>query len=441
MFPNSIRVSSLRAAWLAASCVVLASGLAGCSFDPPELERPQDPPNASPIAGCGLDCHGDGDNPAPPNNLEGETGTMLRSVGAHRQHLDPAPTWHQAVECGACHSVPSEVEAPGHMDGDNIAEVIFGGLAVEDGSAPSWNGTTCADAYCHGSTLQGGTATEPNWTTVDGRQVECGSCHGLPPPNAHDPGDTNCGSCHPTIDLADPMTFLNPGSHIDGNVDVVEGDQACNSCHGSPTSSAPPNDLDGNNNTGSPGVGAHTAHLNVDLTLYRKVTCVECHTVPLTADAPGHRDGDNQAELRFSGLNPEAVYDFGEARCQNLYCHGDGKGSNGEVRWINPESLVCGDCHAVEQSYGDDDNNQGLSGRHDFHLGQSGIDCNDCHGGVIDGNRNMIQPSMHINGVHDVQLSDPEGTWNPAEKTCRARGCHGNNRADPWYGSSGDDDS
>lgn len=50
---------------------------------------------------------------------------------------------------------------------------------------------------CHGAVEKGGSATAPKWTQVDGTQVTCGSCHGLPPPAPH-PEGTNCASCHPT---------------------------------------------------------------------------------------------------------------------------------------------------------------------------------------------------------------------------------------------------
>ena len=439
MFPKSIRPASVGPALLTASCVALTSGLAGCSFDPPRAESSQDPPNASPIAGCSIDCHGDGNSPAPPGSLKGEIDTMLTSVGAHRQHLDPAPTWHKAVECGACHVVPSEVSDPGHMDdADETAEVVFGGLALDNGSTPTWNGATCSGAYCHGSTLAGGGTTDPNWTTVDGSQVTCGSCHGLPPPSPHpndielrklSPHSRSCGS-HDLSESWQPHQWHRRRS--------VRRSRLQRLSMGIPIAPPPPNDLNGNGNTASRGVGAPRAHLVSQPTWYRQIACVSCHTVPLTADDPGHRDG-GRAEVRFDGLNPQARYDFEEERCQNLYCHGNGRGSNGEIRWTNQSPTVCGDCHATAQSDGDDDSPR-LSGRHDFHLGQSGVNCESCHGGVINASMTIIQPSLHINGAHDVQLSDPEGTWNPANNTCRAKGCHGNNSPHDWFGDGGGGD-
>jgi hypothetical protein len=65
----------------------------------------------------------------------------------------------------------------------------------------------------------GGTNTEPVWTTVDGTQTACGTCHGLPPDGIHPPASfpADCTTCHGNIDATG--TFIDPASHIDGVVD------------------------------------------------------------------------------------------------------------------------------------------------------------------------------------------------------------------------------
>ena len=299
----------------------IAVTLAGCLGQIEGVGGDVAPPNADPLAGCSLGCHGSDISTAPPTSIAGDTATTAKGVGAHQQHLNVAPTWHRQVACSDCHVVPQTVGAPGHIDGDNVAEVQFSALA---GAAPAYTGTTCT-AQCHGSTALGGTHPEPTWTQVDGSQVTCGSCHGTPPPAPH-PQDPNCASCHPSMEEGS-LTFRDPSLHINGVVDVADAAQtSCTACHGSPTSSAPPKDLSGQTAATAPGVGAHQAHLAPG-SQFRPVTCSNCHVVPATVDSPGHRDGDNIAEVIFDTLNPAGTYTKANATCANQYCHGNGRGA------------------------------------------------------------------------------------------------------------------
>jgi predicted CxxxxCH...CXXCH cytochrome family protein len=62
-------------------------------------------------------------------------------------------------------------------------------------------------------------STAPSWTSVDGSEAACGSCHGLPPPRPHPyvEQSPNCSGCHQ--DLApDNRSFVRPDLHIDGEV-------------------------------------------------------------------------------------------------------------------------------------------------------------------------------------------------------------------------------
>ena len=66
----------------------------------------------------------------------------------------------------------------------------------------AFDGSTCNDIYCHGPTLTVGAGpnTTPTWTTVDGTEAACGSCHAVPPPFPHPTvAATECGDCHPFI--------------------------------------------------------------------------------------------------------------------------------------------------------------------------------------------------------------------------------------------------
>jgi predicted CxxxxCH...CXXCH cytochrome family protein len=369
------------------------------------------PPNADPQAGCAIGCHGGELSNAPPTSLSGATETTAVGIGAHQAHLDPASTWHRPIACADCHRVPEEVSSPGHVDdGDRTAELTFGMIA---GPGAAWNGTTCTTA-CHGSAAYGGTAPTPQWTRVDGTQATCGSCHGTPPPAPH-PTDTNCAACHPTMEEG-ALAFRDPASHINGVVDVVGSDATggCTSCHGSPASSAPPRDLSGDTARTASGVGAHQQHLGPS-TWHREIACASCHVVPTTADAPGHRDGDNVAEVIFDPLNPAGVYTAATTTCASQYCHGNGRGNTGTISWLAQGPLPCTGCHST--------NGSGQSGEHRKHVGEENMACADCHLDVVNAQLAIIAPALHVNGVHEVRM--PTGTWNPANRTCSNTGCHG----------------
>jgi predicted CxxxxCH...CXXCH cytochrome family protein len=254
---------------------------------------------------------------------------------------------------------------------------------------------------------------------VDGSQDACGNCHGYPPLAPH-PNDTNCGSCHPTVQ-PNSTIFLDPDSHIDGKLDITGNVQGCESCHGGGGVSAPPVALDGSTERTSRGVGAHREHLGPSL-WRRELYCSQCHVVPINVGEPQHIDGDNRAELNFDALNPQATYDPVTNTCSNLYCHGNGRAARGTMTWTDDVELGCSSCH--------DDGSAGgatMSGEHDEHI-QEGLNCHDCHGAVVDQNKNIIDPKLHINGVHEIDIRTG-GTWNAAERRCSNLACHG---AEEW---------
>ena len=167
-------------------------------------------------------CHGSV-NPAPPVDLSGATATTSAGVGAHQTHV-LGTVRARAVPCAECHSVPSTVLEAGHVDSFPPAELIFSGAAVAFGGAPSYAAGSCQNTSCHGGVFpkghaSGGSNTAPVWTTVDGSQSACGTCHGLPPPPPHPLGSLNpvCSACHENI-ASDNLTFVNPELHVDGVV-------------------------------------------------------------------------------------------------------------------------------------------------------------------------------------------------------------------------------
>lgn len=363
-------------------------------------------------------CHGNSLSPAPPRAVGGGSDTSYVGVGAHRSHLGDDSTWHTPVACSSCHVVPEATNDQGHIDdGDNIAEVIFSGLAIAGNMKPVWDRetATCDGVYCHGAAMTSGLLAAPLWTTVNGSQKECGTCHGNPPPEPHTQS-TDCGSCHPTM-IPGTDRFRDPSSHIDGKVDVGDG-ASCDSCHGSDGISAPPRDLAGSTDRASQGVGAHREHLALS-TWRREIACSNCHVSPVDVGDPGHLDGDNVAEVPFDALNPTATFDHAGGTCNNLYCHGNGRGSNGSVAWTSTADMGCGSCHASTTS--------GLGGQHKDH--HSRYSCDTCHAEVASNNTTIINANLHVDGKRQVKMK--QGTYDPATKRCSNSGCHGTER---WGG-------
>jgi predicted CxxxxCH...CXXCH cytochrome family protein len=206
-------------------------------------------------------CHGGTANQtgAPPKAKWGNTDPI--AVGAHTSHVAATHALSQPVDCVSCHVKPADALAAGHVDGAVTVTGYTGTnppllAAVGD---PGWNRTagTCATSYCHGATLQGGNLSTPTWTTVDGTQAACGTCHGIPPPTGrlsqihyqgpfmrlhdlHIGVGYTCRNCHPGYGI--DMT-PNAAIHVNGAVEVGNFVKTWNqaagsciaSCHGTTT--------------------------------------------------------------------------------------------------------------------------------------------------------------------------------------------------------------
>jgi predicted CxxxxCH...CXXCH cytochrome family protein len=156
-------------------------------------------------------CHGSDLNSAPPEDAEGNTATTFRGVGAHQSHVTYSP---MRFDCAECHAKPDSLYEPGHVDSDLPAELQFGVLSRTEGADPQWDGSRCADVYCHGSTLSGPPNLDPAWTIVDGSQGACGTCHRIPPHGNWG----SCEQCHPSV--VDPdTTIIDRDLHINGLLD------------------------------------------------------------------------------------------------------------------------------------------------------------------------------------------------------------------------------
>lgn len=184
-------------------------------------------------------CHGSSDNPAPPEDLRGNTNTTSQTVGAHQEHL-VGTTWstYKQGECSKCHVTPDNYDAPAHVLFDDTphAEVPFGGLATMNGELnTSYDrlNAKCDNVYCHGafefkksdsdypwayadSVITGNNPTL-YWKYVGTGQALCGSCHGLPP-RGHVAANT-CGGCHGDV-VDDNFNITNKFLHINGKIEV-----------------------------------------------------------------------------------------------------------------------------------------------------------------------------------------------------------------------------
>lgn len=199
-----------------------------------------------------------------------------------------------------------------------------------------------------------------------------------------------------------------------------DGPEACNTCHGNFANSnfiAPPNDLEGNSDSGSKGVGAHFKHA-YDNDISENIGCFECHKETVSSDAFVHAHiSPTPAKMEFGefthsdslGLAPE--YSFTNLDCSNTYCHGGFKfskssstnqwaysedyivGNNFSPVWNSTSGLEaeCGTCHGQMI-------NDNLSPLPVGHFGTfAKTDCVNCHSSVVDSEGNIIDKFKHIN--------------------------------------------
>lgn len=162
---------------------------------------------------------------SPFKSLAGATATSDSKVGAHVKHLN-ASVIAANTACSECHSVPSIPTVFGlHRNGTN--DVVFGVLATTGSLVPSYTpaGGVCANTYCHGSTLTGGTNKSPVWNQTDYLTASgCGTCHGYPPATAIHSGKiaADCIGCHLHVNAAG-TGFTDLTKHINGTVETSAG--------------------------------------------------------------------------------------------------------------------------------------------------------------------------------------------------------------------------
>ena len=358
-------------------------------------------------AAC-IDCHSEG----PTACVTCHASTL--ASGAHETHVPAGIIEPQA--CQGCHQPPTDWTTPGHLflDDGSVdpapAEVVISGLGSQlangaQGTNAAWDtGTrTCSGVYCHGGAFADSAAanTTPAWDLVGMGEAACGSCHGTPPAD-HASGE--CVTCHAAV-ASGPDTIVDPSLHVNGRVDLgrdpAADPAACDRCHGSSTSPAPPSDLFGGMSTTLLGVGAHATHLFGRYGYSTSVTCGDCHVVPSVVTDPGHLDSALPADVTFGGLastgGAAPVWDRASGTCSNVYCHGGGTRLSADAtptrnpspQWtsVGTGEAVCGSCHGTPPQTGS-------------HPARS--DCSTCHSSVVDDFGNIIHTNgqtNHLNGT------------------------------------------
>jgi len=342
-------------------------------------------------------CHG---NPPTTASIGGPTGlatpatgaTNPLSPGAHAVHVST-----RGMTCDACHRGTAMPASEKKIDmGFSISGTTYPGFqnTVESGTFTgynalsngytwnnSWPGTTvntaanyanrCSSIYCHGSTLTGGTNTQPSWVGGSA-EAACGTCHGA---SASAPPTTGSHTKH--------------ASSASGNLNL-----ACTKCHPSVT--------DGSHVNGS--------------------VAWDLDDTDTRIGASATYRGSNAGQT--GQLAPSASY----GNCSNIYCHSTVQpngGGAGAPTYATPTwggTVNCGSCH-VDMS-----TSPSATGSHIKHAQTQGYACSVCHSGAGSGttlhaNRNIeVTFSGIAAGGSYSQSSNPPGN---GYGTCSTVYCHG----------------
>jgi predicted CxxxxCH...CXXCH cytochrome family protein len=153
----------------------------------------------------------------------------VTSIEPHRTHL-VGGSLGQLYGCGECHDHPRSFADSTHF-GTPISIALTGGMAGGRTPAPSWDPQTrtCKNVYCHSLDANDSAGLQPTpiWST--NTQIQCGSCHGLPPSDGLHAAETairDCSRCHPSTMDRNGLLVVTPGDggsstkHLNGVVDV-----------------------------------------------------------------------------------------------------------------------------------------------------------------------------------------------------------------------------
>lgn len=303
------------------------------------------------------------------------------TAGSHATHL----SINAADICGACHSglglgtVDHLNRARARTASVQAGPAVFGVLAKTGGLSPSFNPATgaCANTYCHGASLPGGSNTTPIWGQT-GYLQGCGTCHGFPPAvaaHASVTSSTPCAGCHSHVNSTN-TGFTDPTLHINGVIDVAATapphpvpnyrhqaagtGAACTACHSIGTASSVypvvplgnPPDCRGCHAKAAPGIGCGSCHGGADGrptgTVFpdianrhslgaHQVACSFCHGTAGTnqdAHGPSNRTAHSDANVVITMTSDAAGMVFtrsgnGSGTCTGT-CHGEGHSNR---RW------------------------------------------------------------------------------------------------------------
>ena len=354
-------------------------------------------------------CHG---NPPVTATIGGPSGLASPATnafgatpanpGAHAAHVTA-----RMMGCNTCHNgyttktMPSSsIDIGFAIDGTNVSG--FGG-SVTGGSFTgtsnlagySWSAgpattintvatsTATCSVYCHGSTLSGGTATNPSWVAGTSQAV-CGTCHGVtsaaPPTSSGHLRHTGSGA---------------------GGLGLT-----CNVCHGATINN---DHVNGSVSWDMSGVGTG-AH-------YKSVPVGSTGTIA-----------------------PSAVY----GQCGNLYCHSKGTtlsapftavgvAPNTPPTW-GGASLGCNGCHdgiATGPAY---INGTPKANSHNKHVA-AGYTCDYCHADVTTTGTTITNAANHANKLYNIQAKGGTASYTAVIGTpttpssCSNISCHAGNNA------------
>jgi predicted CxxxxCH...CXXCH cytochrome family protein len=181
---------------------------------------------------------------APPTDLNGNSSTSYVGVGAHQSHLTAKNSLAGKLNCVSCHgSMPNTIKDATHINGavntsfGDLAKTVTNEATTSDYDKelstitpnPSFNGTSCANSYCHGN-FKNGNNYSPSWTQIDKGEAKCGTCHGdastenpLPKTSSQGgthPNVTSCNTCHSQVVDTDNKTIKDASKHINGKLNI-----------------------------------------------------------------------------------------------------------------------------------------------------------------------------------------------------------------------------
>ena len=366
--------------------------------------------NAAPVWGGSVECFScHGSDRVSLNNI---------STGRHKKHV--AGTYSYDYGCAVCHAATvssnSTISDPAKHVNVQI-DVGFSGLATTGGASATY-------------TTSGHAPGQPGTVNDSCQNIYCHS-------NAQiQPGHAN------------PQFRNLTGSKRWGQTGTLGG---CTGCHGSSTT------------TGQWALsGKHLAHTASPVAF----NCNQCHLSGGTnSNRINHSNGLVNYSSQWTGRATLA-----DGKCNNVYCHSNGKGTfvnMSNANWFSTRTLDCKGCHggassqAGEPNYASGAAGSATANSHPTHVTKTGIaaSCQNCHSNTVTGvllnatthNVTLGTSSRAIPYHADQSIGDTNAgvysgngktfTYTAGTKTCSNISCHSGNGlvagvADAQWGAS-----